>query len=233
MLPDKIPTLYAAVRWLTASQIDLSTHGFWFENVLIVTVSVACSVSVLTKLNTTSVNSLSSDELARNMSQSTLSRAACSIDTEWEDQRVTSLSTVVSWTNLCLYSGVRKMASTWTGYMLMKVRHDLPEVGFVKVPCDDGGSVRVFVDVSTEHIVEFGQSQASVCLWWNVNSSNDDWWKIPGQIEWVADNGEMFQMRRAGPRQDGDIPGVTPFLVNHETHSSTFGFTGLGCSVHP
>ncbi len=27
--------------------------------------------------------------------------------------------------------------------------------------------------------------------------------------------------------------GVTPFLVNHETHSSTFGFTGLSCSVHP
>ncbi len=53
-------------------------------------------------------------------------------------------------------------SSSWTGYMLMKVQHDLPEVGFVKVPRDDGGSVRVFVDVSTEHIVEFGQSQASV-----------------------------------------------------------------------
>ncbi len=65
-------------------------------------------------------------------------------------------------------------SSSWTGYMLMKVRHDLPEVGFVKVPRDDGGSVRVFVDVSTEHIVEFGQSQARVCLWWNVNSSNYD-----------------------------------------------------------
>ncbi len=25
-------------------------------------------------------------------------------------------------------------SSSWTGYMLMKVRHDLPEVGFVKVP---------------------------------------------------------------------------------------------------
>ncbi len=30
-------------------------------------------------------------------------------------------------------------------------------------------------------------------------------------------------MRRAGSRQRGDIPGVTPFLVSHETHSSTFG----------
>ncbi len=30
----------------------------------------------------------------------------------------------------------------------MKVRHDLLEVGFVKVPCDDGGSVRVFNDVA-------------------------------------------------------------------------------------
>ncbi len=41
----------------------LSTHGFWLENVLIVTVSVACSVSVLIKLTATSVNSLTSDEL--------------------------------------------------------------------------------------------------------------------------------------------------------------------------
>ncbi len=58
--------------------------------------------------------------------------------------------------------------------MLMKVRHDLPEVGFVKVPRDDKGSIRVFVNVATEHIVKLGQSQASVCLWWNVNSSNND-----------------------------------------------------------
>ncbi len=58
--------------------------------------------------------------------------------------------------------------------MLMKVRHDLPEVGFVKVPRDDGGSIRMFVDISAEHIVEFEQSQASICLWWNVNGSNDD-----------------------------------------------------------
>ncbi len=39
----------------------------------------------------------------------------------------------------------------------MKVRHDLPEVGFVIVPRDDRGSVRVFVNVSTEHIVVTGQ----------------------------------------------------------------------------
>ncbi len=64
-------------------------------------------------------------------------------------------------------------SSSWTGYMLMKVRHDLPEVDFVKVPRDDRRSVRMFVNVSTEHIVEFGQSQDSVCLWWNVNSSNN------------------------------------------------------------
>ncbi len=65
-------------------------------------------------------------------------------------------------------------SSGWTGYMLMKVRHDLLEVGFVIVPLDDEGSVRMFVDLSAEHIVEFGQSQASICLWWNVNGSNDD-----------------------------------------------------------
>ncbi len=56
-------------------------------------------------------------------------------------------------------------SSSWTGYILVQVRHDLPEVGFVKVPRDDKGSVRVFVNVAAEHIVEFGQSQASVCLW--------------------------------------------------------------------
>ncbi len=65
-------------------------------------------------------------------------------------------------------------SSSRTGYMLVKVRHDLLEVGFVKVPRDDRGSVRVFVDVAAKLIVEFGQSQASVCLWWNVNGSNDD-----------------------------------------------------------
>ncbi len=169
MFPDKRPALYAAVRWLTAAWIVLSTHGFWFENVLIVTVSVACSFSVLTKLNATSANSLTSDELSWNMSQSTSSRAAYSIASEWEDQHVTTLFTRDSWTSLCLCFGVRKVAewsnlpkagseralkaflnrvamiqcirsSSWTGYMLIKVRHDVPEVGFVKVPRDDKGS---------------------------------------------------------------------------------------------
>ncbi len=65
-------------------------------------------------------------------------------------------------------------SSSSTGYMFVKVRHDLLEVGFVEVPGDDRGSVRVFIDVAAELIVEFGQSQASVCLWWNVNGSNDD-----------------------------------------------------------
>ncbi len=65
-------------------------------------------------------------------------------------------------------------SSSWTGYMLMKVRHDLPEAGFVKDPRDDRDSIRVFVNASAEHIVEFGQSQASVFLWWNVNGSDND-----------------------------------------------------------
>ncbi len=63
-------------------------------------------------------------------------------------------------------------SSSWTGCMLIKFRHDLPEVGFVKVPRDDKGSVRVFVNVAAEHIVKLRQSQASVCLWWNLNSSD-------------------------------------------------------------
>ncbi len=49
--------------------------------------------------------------------------------------------------------------------MLMKVRQDFLEVGLVKVPGDDEGSVRMHVDISAELVVEFGQSQDSVCLW--------------------------------------------------------------------
>ncbi len=112
-------SLVVTVRLLTASRIVLSTHGFWLGKVFTVIVSVACSVSVFTKLTATSVNSLTSDELALNMSQSTSSRAACSIASEWEDQRVTSLFTGGSCVSLCLYSGVRKMAA-WS---------DLPKDG--------------------------------------------------------------------------------------------------------
>ncbi len=65
-------------------------------------------------------------------------------------------------------------SSGWTGYMLMKVRQDFLEVGFVKVPGDDEGSIRMFVVISAELIVEFEQSQASVSLWWDVDRSNDD-----------------------------------------------------------
>ncbi len=72
------------------------------------------------------------------------------------------------------------LSSSWTGYMLLKVRHDLPEVDFVEVPRDYTCSARVFVDVAAELIVEFGQSQASVCLRWKLNGSNDDRCKLPG-----------------------------------------------------
>lgn len=65
-------------------------------------------------------------------------------------------------------------SSGWTGYMLIKITHNLPEVGFVKVPSDDNSSVRMFVDVAAESIVKLRQSQTSVSLWWDVNSSNDD-----------------------------------------------------------
>ncbi len=80
--------------------VCLPQHGLFcpptvsdLMKVLIVIVSVACSVSVFTKLNATSVNSLMSGELARSMSKSTSSRAACSIASEWEDQRITTLCT--------------------------------------------------------------------------------------------------------------------------------------------
>ncbi len=56
-------------------------------------------------------------------------------------------------------------SSGWTGYMLMKVRQDFLEIGLVKVPGDDEGSIRMLVIISAELVVEFGQSQDSVCLW--------------------------------------------------------------------
>ncbi len=61
-------------------------------------------------------------------------------------------------------------SSSWTGYMLVKVRHDLPEVGFVKIPRDDKSSVRMLVNVATDHVVKFRQSQAGVCLRWNITA---------------------------------------------------------------
>ncbi len=54
--------------------------------------------------------------------------------------------------------------------MLVKVRHDLPEVGFVKIPRDDKSSVRMLVNVATDHVVKFRQSQAGVCLRWNITA---------------------------------------------------------------
>ncbi len=83
-------------------------------------------------------------------------------------------------------------SSGWTGYVLMKVRDDLFEVSFVKVSSDDTCSIRMFVDISAEFIVEFGQSHASICLRWDVNGRHEDRCKFPGQIEGAADNGEVF-----------------------------------------
>ncbi len=48
-------------------------------------------------------------------------------------------------------------SSSWRGYMLMKVWHDLPEIGFVKAPWDDKDSVRMFVNVAAEHIVTYSK----------------------------------------------------------------------------
>ncbi len=56
----------------------------------------------------------------------------------------------------------------------MKIQHDLPKVGFDKVPRNDKSSIMMFVNVAAELIVKFRQSQASVCLWWNVNRSNNN-----------------------------------------------------------
>ncbi len=55
-------------------------------------------------------------------------------------------------------------SSGWTGYMLVKVRHDLPEVGFVKIPRDDKSSVRMLVNVAADHIVSLDKAKlVSAC----------------------------------------------------------------------
>ncbi len=55
-------------------------------------------------------------------------------------------------------------SSGWTGYMLMEVRHDFLEVGFVKVPRDDTCSVRMYVDISAELVVEYDKAKlVSAC----------------------------------------------------------------------
>ncbi len=49
------------------------------------------------------------------------------------------------------------LSSSWTGYMLVKVRHDLPEDGFVKIPRYDKSSVRMFVNVSSRRVKSLGR----------------------------------------------------------------------------
>ncbi len=71
-------------------------------------------------------------------------------------------------------------SSGWTGYMLVKVRHDLPEVGFVKSPAMIKAASGCWVNVAADHIVKFRQSQARVCLWWDVNGSSDDRGELAG-----------------------------------------------------
>ncbi len=120
-------------------------------------------------------------------------------------------------------------SSSWTGYMLIEVRHYQLEVGFVKVPRDDQGSYRMFVNVAAEPIMKFRQSQSSVCLWWNVNSSNKNRSNLAGQIEWAADNGEMFQMRRVGVRFLGSHHFL---LITKHTPPPLFLPTSAVLSIH-
>ncbi len=38
----------------------------------------------------------------------------------------------------------------------------------------------MLVNVAADHIVKFRQSQARVCLWWDVNGSSDDRGELAG-----------------------------------------------------
>lgn len=80
------------------------------------------------------------------------------------------------------------------------------------------------------HLAHHG---ACVCLRRDVHSRGDDWSKLTEQVEWTAQNGQMFQVRRAGTWRRISVNRVTLFVADHETNPSTSGFTGLSCSVHP
>ncbi len=71
-------------------------------------------------------------------------------------------------------------SSGWTGYMLVKVGMTCLRLALLKSPRDDKSSVRMLVNVAADHIVKFRQSQARVCLWWDVNGSSDDRGELAG-----------------------------------------------------
>ncbi len=164
---------------------------------------MACSVSVFTKLTATSVNSLTSDELARNMSQSTSSRDACSIASEWGTNGHFPLHRRLARDPLFVFrrekdgdmiwfaksrrvSGLcrRYWAECssdpvysvlwWTGYVWWKFGRTFLRLALLKSPAINTSSVGMFVDISADFIVEIGQSHASVCLWRNINGRHED-----------------------------------------------------------
>lgn len=94
--------------------MDLSTHGFWLGNILIMIFETVSSTSFPVNPTTSSVNRLMSlSELSWNMSQSVVSRASCRVASDWSVQRVTSLCTRASCFSRCLYFGARKM-TVWS-----------------------------------------------------------------------------------------------------------------------
>ncbi len=71
------------------------------------------------------------------------------------------------------------------------------------------GSIRMFVVISAELIVEFGRAKLVSSLWWNVDRIMT-MMKIPGAERWAADNGRCSNARAT--RQNGDILGSHHFL---------------------
>ncbi len=53
-------------------------------------------------------------------------------------------------------------------------------LALLKSPAMIEAASGLFVDVAAELLVEFGQSQARVCLRWNVNGSSDDRGELAG-----------------------------------------------------
>ncbi len=99
-------------------------------------------------------------------------------------------------------------------------------------PDHDVGCVSMDSLVAGEGIVQLRQSGVHVCLWWNVDHTEDNWCELLGKMERVTFDGQELQVGGTGAHERHDIPAVTPVVVYHETYSPSPWFSRVHCSVH-
>lgn len=116
--------------------------------------------------------------------------------------------------------------------MLFELWQDRGEVCPIEITEDSEGSSRMAMLLLVYHFLQLGYSRVCVGLRGNVDSRGDYCYKLTGQIMWMAHDGQMFQLRRAGPWENFDILRITPLIVCHETNPSTFGFARPFRSIH-